>query len=462
TMKELRNSLLHNFFYLIKRMIRRYFIKFFFIFLFFLSGYDSISQTNPDFKTIDSVSYDLFLKGAWKELVLFGNSAIESGTDYYYLRMRTGVAYYNKKNYRKAIEHFEKALEFNSGDVFASEYLYYSYLLSGREMDSKHLSEYFPDSLKTKLDVKKSDFIDNIYIEYGNKYSNNNSLNSKIDIDGKENIYGEFMRSNEQKYYNVGLKHYLSGDISVFHGFSFINILQSKQIRFNNIDSVYTDNSYQKGYYLSGNFLLSKGLILSPAFHYIFYEYTTIYTDKIPGKKISKRYKTFNNYLGYIGITKEFTLNSFGAFCTYSDLNSGNQLQIGCSLAFYPLGNYNLYSNTSVVNCTQNNRSKFVADQTIGFKVFSKLWLSGFVTYGNFINYNEKNGSVIYNVPDLIKYKYGASVLMPLTKNIELLIFYQYFMMQANYITFINPRNSIINNLSYQNQSIIGGIKWKF
>ena len=107
-------------------------------------------QVVMNFSSLDKQTYELYLDKNWKGLVSLGKNGLENGFDYFYLRMRIGIAYYELANYHQAISHFRKALVFNSKDQFANEYLYYSYLFSGSNADAINLSEKFTPKLKRK------------------------------------------------------------------------------------------------------------------------------------------------------------------------------------------------------------------------------------------------------------------------------------------------------------------------
>ncbi len=84
-------------------------------------------------------------------MIKAGEEAIELGIDYYYLRMRVGIAAYELEDYSKAISHFKKALEFNSADDTAKEYLYFAYKFLGREMEADNTAKEFSEILMQKL-----------------------------------------------------------------------------------------------------------------------------------------------------------------------------------------------------------------------------------------------------------------------------------------------------------------------
>ena len=102
-----------------------------FILMLFLSG-SILAQDQMSFAELDKKTFDLYEKNSWKELRDLGKQGLENGTDYYYLRMRIGIAEYKLRRYTTACKHFRKALEFNTNDPAALEYLYYSLLFSGR------------------------------------------------------------------------------------------------------------------------------------------------------------------------------------------------------------------------------------------------------------------------------------------------------------------------------------------
>ena len=101
--------------------------------LFAEAAYSQAQQTTT---SVDKVTYELWLEQDWDALIETGNRALDNGFDFYYLRYRLGIAYYQKQNYHRAGEHFQKAFEMNDGDDLLKEYLYYSYLLAGRKYEA--------------------------------------------------------------------------------------------------------------------------------------------------------------------------------------------------------------------------------------------------------------------------------------------------------------------------------------
>ncbi|MFA6481732.1 MAG: hypothetical protein WCW62_04065, partial [Bacteroidales bacterium] len=74
------------------------------------------AQEKPSFARIDSLSYQAYLKSDWKKVIEYSRDGLTAGYDYYYLRVRAGIAELNLKNPNKAAVHFRKALDFSLND----------------------------------------------------------------------------------------------------------------------------------------------------------------------------------------------------------------------------------------------------------------------------------------------------------------------------------------------------------
>ena len=203
--------------------------------LFTLMSFTSFSQNFKDnFEATDKSTYLLYSQKKWDSLIQVGNHSIKSGVDYYYLRLRMGIAYYNKKNYRKAGQHLEKALKFNASDATAMEYLYYSYIYLNRKKEAGILSSKFNSSMENKLQTRKPSFLEKLYIETGPTFSNNIEQNriQRSFIEFNNNTYKEQDLNDDKYYAHFGFEINISKRISVYLGYSFLSISKLKQIIF--------------------------------------------------------------------------------------------------------------------------------------------------------------------------------------------------------------------------------------
>lgn len=448
------------------------------VFLFFLVV-NGMAQDIINSTIVEQRSYQLYLDKNWSELTKYGNKAISKEYDYFYLRMRIGIAYYEQKKHMRAIKHFEKAVEFNSADTLALEYLYYSYVFSGRSNQAKLLTEKFNAALHNKIKPPKNKFINGMYIEGGPLYSNLNDNYKNIDIDGIYNKYGEAAILKNMQYWQFGLKHQLSSKFSIYQGYSNIKLDLTKNIRINNKDTWDNYPLTQHDYYVSFT-KQYKHFSFSPALHLIKVDFTTHYPNfsLTPNEPVFRfRDTSFTNYVTSFSLTKNKGIYTCNLSAGFSQLNGFTQIQTGFALTYYPKANTNFYGTSSLVylnesnlngsnwresNWNESEASRVIAIQRFGLKLAKKLWAEAGITYGNQRNYYENNAFVVFNTADKILYKYSFYITSSLLKHIELSIRYDYFSRENTYINFNDLYQPQLINVNYQTQSIIGGIKWKF
>jgi hypothetical protein len=451
-----------------------------------------------DFKSVDQETYRHFLFNDWDSLIYTGNKALENGTDYFYLRYRLGIAYFSKGNYLKASHHLEKSLGFNSMDELAMENLYLSYKYANRQLEANALTTKFPARLNEKLNTKKNKLIDYYYFEPGYTISNNIEKNEKEtfnDIKGNgapprkdEVLYGQQDLNDDKYFINAGAKLNLSRKISAYLGYGFLATSKLKQIQtlnlvvsgdtYDTITKFYSNNYklYQNEAYANAQISAWKGFIVTPALHYLNIHFNTIFAntnaydtllpqiDTIPVKLteyiISENDTSFNNFVTSLSVSKNISLFNLSLKGTWSNLNNKEQYQTGGMVIFYPKGNLDIYTTTSIVSTWQDNINRFIVEQQVGFKMLKKLWVEGFVTLGEMVNYNEKNALVIYNSGDKINFRAGADFIIILSDNIELSFRCRYTAEEGKLVRYSNHSYSE-TSLDYQNNTFTGGIKWK-
>lgn len=461
-----------------KHSMKIFSLTFLFIIIFNINS--AFSQEKLDFKVVNDSTYNFFIQKRWNELIKLGKSALKNDIDYYYLRMRLGIAYYEKNNYRQAIMHLEKASQFNSGDESTIVYLYYSYIYAGRHTEAIIFSKSMPEDLKQRLNISQK-IINNIYIESGYAASDNIKINQNNDVDGDKNIYGDADLIKNTTYLHTGAKFNLSPKVNMYLGYTNLNITKLKQIQ--QKDSLKDWDDYtlkQNAAYINFDFHQKNGFTFTPALHYLNVGFETILADTNSHTsihKINKSTVSFNDYVTSLSLTKDISNFNFGINAAFSKLNNNRQNQIGFTCVYYPLGNLNLYSISSITNWSQTginvqkkksgigpppSISRVIISQTVGFKFYKSSWLELSATFGEIENFSEKNAFIVYNNAGTIKHKYGAALIIPLFQNFEFSLRYTYF---ENVL--LNSQNTgqtkvIFIPHKYINQSFIGGIKWIF
>src|SRR5438094_8751356 len=77
------------------------------------------------FAVADSTAEQLYNAGDWKQLIVFGNKAIEDNVDFAALRFKIGYAYMITGNYKAAINQFNRVLSSDKANSTARLYAYY-------------------------------------------------------------------------------------------------------------------------------------------------------------------------------------------------------------------------------------------------------------------------------------------------------------------------------------------------
>lgn len=456
-------------------------ISFFLIILFFLIGSNLFAQNqDKNFQSIDTETYLLYTQQKWDSLIKTGNQAIKSGVDYFYLRQRIGIAYYNTENYLKAAQQFEKALKFNSSDATTKEYLYYCYIFSNQKKEAGILASTFNTVLKNKIQPHNN-LLEKLYLETGPTFSNNINNNEIVRTNGNSNNNDPTKNRNwaqdlnGNKYYaHFGFELNISKRISTYLGYSFLSISKLKQINKSNIlppgnfyyYRLYSDdyNLYQNEFYGNVKIALGKGFLLTPAYHMLYVEYNTIYpvTSFMPSlaADVIATDTSFINQIVALSLNKNISVFNLGITTSWSDLNNKDQYQLGGIFTWFPKGNLNLYTTSSLVSAWQEEENRIVFDQLIGGKVAEKLWIEGYITLGEMVNFNEKNAFVVHNSGDVIKFRTGLNFIVLLSEKVELS--FRYIYLQEEGYRVYNTTEGILNVslLNYQNNTIIGGLKW--
>ena len=463
---------------------------------------DDTEFNQMDFNTIDFETYRFYTSSNWDSLIIEGKEAIRQNIDYFYLRMRLGTAYYEKGNYMKAANNFEKALEFSSADPSALEYLYYCYLFSNREQDARFLSKQFPESLDKKINPPKSKPIDEIYLETGPVFSNNIAVNEKNNLMGKDSLYGMQDLNNDKYYFHLGLKKNIGKRTSFYLGYSNLVISKLKQIQTSEVvksgydtilsngwyyvDTLYSKifNKYDHNYklyqdelYLNANISLGNGFSLVPAVHFIKVNYNEVFAtsaqveyfaqsyDTIPSVKTEFAYHqsdtSFLNFAGWLSLYKNISNFRVGLMGSFSNLNGKRQAQFGGEFIWYPYGNLDLYSVSNFVIAVNDKISRPVFEEKVGSRISEKLWAEGSFLLGNLVNYTERNAFVVNNSGDKINFRVGANLILSLSSKIEISLRYQFLGKSSYWYKLFNDGTYSNTSIKYQNNQLIGGIKWK-
>jgi len=345
-------------------------------------------QIEHDFVYYNNETYKLYTEKNWKDLIPLAKEGIEKGHDFYYMRMRLGIAYYELGKYIPAKKQFEKALDFYPSSPDVKSYLHNSYLYLGRNQEARAFYN---------ISDEKPKFIRSIYFEPGMKLSNERSS------------------TRNMKYIFLGLNHEFGHRVSLFHGYQRLGADFVTTLTDNNgpgpggsSSTEYKYSVFQNEYYGALTIIPATGFYIIPAYHF-----QDVNVEGYHGK----------NRVFSIQIAKWLCrIKLYGNYYT-SHINELSQQQYEGGIVYFPFGTTNLYMQSQVTVHNEEQQQNTVLFNKLGVKLFPKTWIEGFGSYGAMLNYSELNGYVVYNQLDEIKSKYGFSINQYIGKH---LLFFNY------------------------------------
>jgi tetratricopeptide (TPR) repeat protein len=425
------------------KLIHKYFAGF--ILLLILTGVDVFGQDTLTGLNVEQKSYQLYQDKKWKDLVKFGNTAIKEGYNYFYIQMRVGIAYFEKKQYCLAESHFKKALSFSSNDELAQEYLYYCYIYMGRTEDARMLSKHFSKELAAKTGITKQSTVGFVMFEGGTKISDSAYYYDK----GRGTSSNYF---NPAAYFQLGLEHGIKKRISLYHAATYFS------------QQNFIGTLRQIQYYLRAAVPIKNNWLISPSFHYVNINFASQiivqnppiigpFGYPIPAYPPTKTETTTTNSNYFVGslaiqkIIKRFTL-SVGS--TISNISNKTEYINSGSLYYSVLGNSRIVLGcTGYLHTVDNYVTTYVSAAPFIYLQPAKsisVKLSYLTNAGN--NIIEDNGYFINNSPDLTKSRFGVLANFSLTNSVSLYGLYQLEFKQEN-----------IQQFNYRYNVIVAGIK---
>ncbi len=415
----------------------------------------ALPQQPINTSNVDRESYSLFLAKDWDGLIDLGNLALSHHVDFYYLRYRLGAAWFEKGNYHQAIHHLEKAYKENPTDPSLKTLLYYANLYLNRSFEANTIAASLSRQHQAALGIKPSPFIKRLDITYNQNYNDNADSRDPFFEDADPNLNGTQFLSTGHQYIHVALLHPITPGFSIYHGYTYVNKKHFLYSQFDGLANSSETWSRLNQYYISGNVRLGKGLTLSTGMHYMHIRLPVDIETGISSK---------NNYAGFASLYKQLRFITLGGSVYISGLNDARQLQGDVLLAYYPLGNLNLYTVSTISTQVEQhdllaNQNRFIIHQSLGGKLANHLWVEGFVSFGNMQNFLRHDGLVVFNAMDEITEQYGLKLIIPVNTRIGLNIDGTYFKHNSVFEPTI-PDHQTLNSIQYHSVSFTGGLTW--
>jgi hypothetical protein len=429
----------------------------------------SQAQEPKGFRYHDSLTYNLYLEGRWNDLTEAAKDALSEGHDFYYMRMRLGIAWYERSFYAAAARQFRKALEFNANDPVATEYLFYCRLLSGEFASaSRILSLMTPEQSKKVLDesnlAKNSVWLSFYYNDYETDEIAADPSSVFNDSEAGTTTVTRLLINP-----SVSMSHRVSPGVYYTHSFNNI----TKQSLLHYYDGIRTINLsnqkvLQNQYYGSITVAGAGGFSFRPWVHLslTLYDYILAGGSMSPGFYSVRRGSTIHysaganlrQRTGYVAVDASVAVNKYG---------NGTALQGDAGVVFYPLGNGSLYGGGRVTGVLQPEGDLYeiqpVYTLSGGFSFPGILSLDVTAIDGSLRNSSSGNGLYIFNSPDYITRRLLFNLSVPLKGKSGVILFAGGGLNQH-----MTSRYSFDNTIAldqiieYKSYNINGGILWNF
>ncbi len=422
-------------------------------------------QTPLTTSSVDAETYRLWQAGDWDTLVRTGREALKQGIDFYYLRYRMGVAWYEKGNYHQAAHHFRSARQYDPESELLKEYFYYALLFAGRGYEAARVEDSFSRQTKRSLDLPDNRGWHRAYLVYSYNPGAPTSAAGRIDTQTP----AEGLQSVSKGYHlvNAGIEHRVGPRIWLHHSYTHIQrefsyFQNDGGERFVNPD----DKIYVNQYYLGAATLIKDGLDVRLGFHFIHLLDYQSRTAFIGGRqRVTSVAVTNQNFAGFASMYRRSRLLSTELALYAGNLNDAVQYQQDAAVTFYPFGNLNLYSTSVLSHQSERTaagswRSQFVLQQGLGLKLTDRFWVEVDAAFGEIRNFFAVDGAVVYNGTDAINRKYGAALHTVLSSHMQLRLDYVFM---DNSSLFIPSETGLQTpeTIDYQTHSVTVTLLWK-
>lgn len=486
--------------------------------LLILSQASSMAAVKLDFTTVDMLTYRYYQEKKWDSVIVIGKQALRQEIDYYYLRVRLGIAYFEKTDYFPASTHLKKAMQFNSGDPVVAGYLYRAYVYTNRQEEADLLRAGMAHGKQDTI-LTKHGFLEEVHFETGYTVSSDRTPENLSTLMEQDSIYGEQDLYGNSFYANLAFKLRISNRVRIAAAYNYLNFDKTRYIQYGHAEAhrdTIIDNVFSRDYFysypwtihdtsfnyhvfqheghLSASITGPAGIRIMPAIHLVHVSYSavnpaiqadnasdTAYYSYIDSTYHLFRYPSvsysyqasdtsFNNWVVSLGLSRDFGIFRVGLNGSWSNLNNKKQGQAGISLSYFPLGNLDFYGTTTMTGFFQGSDKRLLVSQVLGAKITPWMWGEANFYYGDYTNANIFNGSVVYNNSDIIDFRAGATLVFTVGEHLQLSINYQYFRKESRQLYYIKTEGQAngeirevpqIKTNPYYTNTLIGGITWK-
>ncbi len=423
------------------------------------------AQEKWDYTKVDKRSYELFQDEKWPELIRVSAEARKQGIDFFYLQVRTGIALYKQGKYRNSADWFLKAYSNDNSFEWLQEYVYYSLVFGGRQLEAFKYAPYFSDATKTKIGFKETG-ITRLAFETGYSFNPDfESLKTKEfsrDVNLGED-YGEGYLLKNYSFHSLDLSHRVAPNLTLNHNLTYIGVNREAVVDWSGqTTSPISINQFQ--YYLNPVWVIGKKLNISPSMNLIFgsADIYAGYLNRDSTKSYSLSTKSYSD-----AVLSTAIWSNFGNFSPGMEINAGNVndskfTQVSSWITYYPFSNTKLYFTPKVYFKSGTDSFGWNAFGISGGTQLGKVHLYGQYLMGDMENFVESAGYVIANFPGRSDRKIMGSAFLPLGKKCQLVLRYINQNVIEKYQVYTEGNKSNALEYNYLKHTLTAGISWNF
>ncbi len=381
------------------------------LFIAFLSG-SVVAQNHKSLIDYDQETYQLYLSENWKGLIETGQQALSADYDFYYLRMRMGLAFYHLQNYEVAREHLMRALKFEPNNHNAAYYLYYANILCGRIGEARRSLSIMNDGTRKAIKAPGKISLSHINGETG-YFANQSFQEMKNSLPEGDYVTSYFLNTMTFTSLSGGINLGYSSNLMIsVNRYDFKN---TQMLRSYDELSEFSHNNNQNGYYLRYSFNLTDSWYGGLSYHKIKGNYNVdYYLEQEEGKYDFENFREVYQH--------EYYGAYFGSYFKYGNLSlnlsenrfwQGAYYQIGSNLYVYPFGNTKYYLGLGyhfMIPAEMQGENENVYKVSAGISVYQGLMIEGSYINGNMSNWADVGGLYLFNNKYPIQSRSGISI----------------------------------------------------
>ncbi|MDZ4668319.1 MAG: hypothetical protein SGJ00_10585 [bacterium] len=417
------------------------------LFLFFFGlNQSAVNAQELSYAKVDSLSHQYFNNLENAALIRIGKQALKEQIDFYYLRVRLGIAYFRLGNFEAAYMHFNKAVEMNPSEEYVLTYTYQCLLKTAQFQRANMFLILHPQIGSDHIALHKG--LSNFELEGGAILTNNESSFNGVNL-RKQGPYaaGDFFSGMD--YIRAYFEVLLAPDTRLHVGGNLYQSNQLSKLQFfaTDLEKNYSTLNVQLNLGLTKNFKDGWGSGFGMAYYHQNFTHPYINSNinpTPPNAPIMDTSEKTNSISISMYVSKRSKYIEPILFLNYGNFDFLPRIQTEAGITYFPLGNSKLFGYSSASLSILNGQNNFVYQQKIGFAPNANWIIEASYMAGSLNNYMGRLGFLTLNTFDPLKWSTGLDI--SLRKNrYTLAPGYRYQMRESGY-TLENG----INTFSYQ------------